>query len=227
MSESTVAARLAGIEEELAAACRRAGRDPGEVRLVAVSKRQPLERVQAAYDAGQRIFGENFVQALEGRHEAFPPDVEWHMIGHIQSNKARRAAELATLVHTLDSPKLARALSKATAGRSEPQGVLVQIRLGGEATKAGVEPPEAEALLETIRDLPGLSVRGLMVIPPPDDQAPRWFAELRKLRDRLAESTGLPLSELSMGMSSDYVEAVREGATLVRVGTAIFGPRDT
>ena len=171
MSESTVAARLAGIEEELAAACRRAGRDPGEVRLVAVSKRQPLERVQAAYDAGQRIFGENFVQALEGRHEAFPPDVEWHMIGHIQSNKARRAAELATLVHTLDSPKLARALSKATAGRSEPQGVLVQIRLGGEATKAGVDPAEAEALLETIRDLPGLSVR-LQLLHPPSGKRP-------------------------------------------------------
>jgi pyridoxal phosphate enzyme (YggS family) len=190
------------------------------VRLVAVSKKQPVERVEWAVHTGQRIFGENYLQALEERHARFP-DLEWHLIGPLQSNKAKRAAAIASMVHALDSEKTARILSEHSGSRR--LRVLVEVNTG-EASKAGL--PEAEVLpfLERIQSLPGVEVAGLMCIPPPAEGR-RHFSALRELRDRLRASTGLTLPELSMGMSDDFEDAILEGATLVRVGTRIFGQR--
>lgn len=220
--------RIAELEARIAGACARAGRARGEVTLIAVAKTQPDERVRAAYDAGLRDFGENYVQELE-RHvaalAALAEPASWHVIGHLQTNKAKKAAELATLVHTVDSPKLARALGQAAAARSSPLGVLIEVNLGGEASKSGSAPDAIEAVITEVRAHPRLEARGLMCIPPPDDAPRRWFAALRGHAERLRVSTGLALPELSMGMSADFEDAILEGATFVRVGTAIFGER--
>lgn len=223
-----IAERSAAIEARIASACQRAGRARTDVTLLAVAKTQPDERVVAAYEAGLHHFGENYVQELE-RHVAVlrgrDPRASWHLIGHLQTNKAKKAAELASLVHTVDSSKLARALGAATAGRATPLGVLVEVNIGGEASKSGVEPAAIEAVIGEIRAHSGLEARGLMCIPPPDDEPRRWFAALRTRAEALRASTGLALPELSMGMSADFEDAILEGATLVRVGTAIFGER--
>lgn len=206
----------------MADACARAGRDLREVRLVAVSKKQPLDRVRAAYDEGQRDFGENYLQELEERMRVFP-DARWHMIGHVQTNKAKKAV-LASMVHGVDSEKLARALSKAAVELGREVEVLIEVNVGGEDSKSGVAPAGAEALVLALGSAPSLKLRGLMCIPPPESPR-KYFAALRTLRDDLAKKTGQLLPELSMGMSGDYVEAILEGATIVRVGTAIFGER--
>jgi len=186
------------------------------VRLVAVSKSQPDALVIEAFQAGQKLFGENYVQELERHAALFPAgSVEWHVIGHLQTNKAKRAGELASLVHSVDSTKLARALMD--------RAVLIEVNIGVEEAKAGVAPDAVEALITSIRSIN--EVRGLMCIPPPDDEPRRWFAALRELRDRLRSATGLPLNDLSMGMSGDFEDAILEGATWVRVGTALFGER--
>lgn len=219
-----VAENLARVRDVIAEACARAGRRVDDVELVAVSKKQPVERVRAAYDAGQRHFGENYVQELELRVRELPADATWHMIGHVQTNKAKRAIA-ASVIHTIDSEKLARAIAKAVAEqRGGPKDVLVEVNTGGEEAKAGVAPEALEALLTTLAGLPALRVRGLMCIPPVDETRPH-FARLRALRDALAAKTGVALPELSMGMSGDYADAIEEGATIVRVGTAIFGER--
>lgn len=225
MSETTseVKARLAKVLAEIAVACAKAGRAAGEVRLIAVSKKQPLERVQAVYEAGHRELGENYVQELERRGTELPADAVLHLIGHVQTNKAKKAAELASMIHTLDSERLAQALSRAVPSGRELEA-LIEVRLGGEATKAGLEPAAVEPLISAIRDLAGLRVRGLMCIPP-SGAGRRHFAELRALAVGLRARTGLDLPHLSMGMSEDFAEAILEGATLVRVGTAIFGAR--
>jgi PLP dependent protein len=210
---------LARVKQEVAAACRAAGRDPGEVLLIAVSKLQPNERLLEAAAAGQRDFGENYVQELVAKR-ALLPSARWHAIGHVQRNKAKGAAE-ADVIHTVDSIRLAAALDKAATKRIE---VLIEIHLGGEETKSGTTEAELPALLESLRGSTHLTVVGLMCIPPPEDSR-RWFADLRELRDRAAARSGLPLPHLSMGMSADYPEAILEGATMVRVGTAIFGQR--
>lgn len=222
----SVAEQLEAVLAEIAAATAASGRAPGSVRLVAVSKQQPDERLIEAVAAGQRCFGENYVQELERHRALFPGQaLEWHVIGHLQTNKAKRAAELAAMVHSVDSPKLALALAKGAEGRATPLPVLVEVNLGDEATKSGVGPGEVAGLLEAILAEPRLEARGLMCIPPPDDAPRRHFAQLRTLRDRLALSLGVPLPELSMGMSADFGEAIAEGATLVRVGSRLFGPR--
>jgi PLP dependent protein len=193
-----------------------------------VAKTQPAERVEAAHRAGLRDFGENYVQELERHADALAgvaPPARWHVIGHLQTNKAKKAAERATLIHTVDSTRLARALGNATAGRPSPLGALVEVNLGGEASKSGVPPTEVEAVLTELRAHAGLEARGLMCIPPPHDDPRKWFGQLREHAVRLRASTGLALPELSMGMSADFEDAIAEGATLVRVGTAIFGER--
>jgi len=221
-----IAARLSEVRERIGVAAERAGREAGAVRLVLASKTQPAAAVAAAYDAGARDFGENYVQeAVAKRNElAEHRGIRWHLIGNLQSNKVRVAAATFELIHTLDRAALAEALHRC---REEPPfPVLIQVNIGGEASKAGVAPVAAEGLINHAREL--VAVRGLMTVPPLSFNAAvarRWFAELRELRDRLASATGLPLSDLSMGMSDDYEAAIAEGATMVRIGRAVFGPR--
>jgi pyridoxal phosphate enzyme (YggS family) len=223
-----VAQNLEEVRGAIADAARRAGRDPSAVRLVAVSKTVDLERIRAAMDAGQDLFGENYLQEARDKIAALGRRVGWHLVGHLQSNKAKGAVELFDLIHAVDRLKLAEALDAAAARLGKLQDVLIQVNQGGEATKSGVAPEAAPALLQEVARLPHLRVLGLMTMPPwlPDPEAVRpYFRALRELRDHLRGLTGLPLTELSMGMSGDFAVAVEEGATLVRVGTAIFGER--
>jgi len=224
-----IAQNLKAVRAAIAAACHRAGRDAGSVRLVAVSKTVDLPRLRAAIDAGQDLFGENYLQEARDKIAALGRQVSWHLVGSLQSNKARGAVELFDLIHAVDRLKLARALSDAAARQGKVQDVLIQVNQAGEATKSGVEPSAAPTLLQEIARLPHLRVLGLMTMPPwfPDPEVARpYFRALRILRDHLRGLTGLPLTELSMGMSGDFAVAVEEGATLVRVGTAIFGSRE-
>lgn len=218
----TVAERLASIRARVDRACREAGRSTDEVQLIAVSKRQPDERLEEAFAVGQRDFGENYVQELV-RKKALFPQARFHLIGHLQTNKAKKALD-ASLVHTVDSEKVARALARHLASEARLE-VLFEVNLAQEAQKAGLAPESVEVLLEALRDEPRLIPKGLMCIPPADDGR-RWFAALRGLAEDLRARTGLELPELSMGMSADFEAAILEGSTLVRVGTAIFGPRD-
>ncbi|MFN7989827.1 MAG: YggS family pyridoxal phosphate-dependent enzyme [Thermoanaerobaculia bacterium] len=213
-----IAANLAAIGARIDAAARRAGRDPASVTLVAVTKTKPLEDVLAAYEAGLRHFGENRVQEAEAKFPHLPADAVRHLIGPIQSNKANKAARLADVVHALDSADIARRLARAAANEGRRLAVYVEVNTGGEETKAGATPAGAPALVEAVRALPELDLRGLMAIPPPGDTRPHFVA-LRSL----AASLGLP--GLSMGMSDDFEAAIEEGATVVRVGTALFGRR--
>jgi PLP dependent protein len=221
-----IMARLDAVRERIAQACARAHRAAPPVCLVLASKTQPPEAIAAAYAAGARDFGENYVQEAIVKRAALAhlAGVRWHLIGHLQSNKARIAAENFDLVHTLDSVRIANALARAHP--DPPMPVLIEVKLGGEASKSGVSPGAAAALIESVRAM--VEVRGLMTIPPAVENpaaARRWFAELRELRERLAAQSGLALSELSMGMSEDYAVAIEEGATIVRVGRAVFGER--
>jgi pyridoxal phosphate enzyme (YggS family) len=226
LSEHEIAGRLDAVLERIARAARRANRDPKSVRLVLASKTQPPDALRAAFRAGARDFGENYVQEAIGKRDALSdlPGLRWHLIGHLQTNKARAAAELFDLIQTLDSARLADALARARP--SPPVRVLVEVNLGGEASKSGVAPQHAEGLINGARAK--VDIAGLMTIPPPaesPDRARPYFARLRELRDRLAASTGLALSELSMGMTDDFEAAIEEGATIVRVGRAVFGER--
>jgi pyridoxal phosphate enzyme (YggS family) len=222
-----VAKNLEEVRSRIAAAAIRAGRNPAMVKLVAVSKTVAAGRIKEAWDAGQQIFGENYLQEAKAKIAALGPGPAWHFIGHLQSNKAKAAVELFGLIHGVDSLKLARAVEKAAAQMDKVQEILTQVNQAGEASKSGVNPEAAADLLREIAALPRLKVKGLMTMPPfLDPEAVRpYFRALREFRDRL-EQLGLgPLPELSMGMSGDYEVAVEEGATLVRVGTAIFGRR--
>jgi PLP dependent protein len=224
-----IAQRLEEVRAAIAAAAHRARRDPGGVRLVAVSKTVDLERIRAAADAGQDLFGENYLQEARDKIAALGRPVSWHLVGSLQSNKAREAVALFDLIHAVDRLKLARALDAAAARLGKVQDVLIQVNQAGETTKSGVEPAAAPALLQEVAGMPHLRILGLMTMPPwfPDPEAARpYFQALRVLRDHLRGLTGLPLTELSMGMSGDFAVAVEEGATLVRVGTAIFGSRE-
>ncbi|MBF6567274.1 MAG: YggS family pyridoxal phosphate-dependent enzyme [Candidatus Binataceae bacterium] len=218
--------RLHRIRERIADAARRAHRDSASIRLVVASKTQTPDAILAAYGAGAREFGENYVQEAVSKRARLNDltDVQWHLIGHLQSNKARLAATAFTMIQSVDSESIARAL-----GRVRPaMPVLIEINSGGETTKTGVAPDQAERLVDTIRAV--VDVRGLMAIPPAGDNPETsrlQFAQLRELRDRLATATGLALSELSMGMTDDFEIAIEEGATIVRVGRAIFGERIT
>ncbi|HEV3110027.1 MAG TPA: YggS family pyridoxal phosphate-dependent enzyme [Candidatus Binataceae bacterium] len=226
MDANEIARRLGAVRDRIEAAARRAGCDPHSVRLVAASKMQPSAAIRAAYAAGARHFGENYVQeALSKQVELSDlDDVRWHLIGHLQTNKAKIAAGAFDLVQSLDSIRLADALAKARP--DPPPAVLVEVNLGGEASKTGVPPDEVEAMINAIRAK--VEVRGLMAIPPPasnPEHSRTYFVRLRGLRDRLAAATGFALSDLSMGMSDDFEIAIEEGATIVRVGRAIFGER--
>lgn len=227
-SESDVGQRLAAVRERVAGAARAAGRDPAGVRIIGVTKRQPPEAIRAGLAAGLADFGENFVQeALEKMDALGPSPARWHFIGALQSNKTAPVAERFDWVHSVDRLKLAERLSRQRPAGLPPLNVCVQVRIGDEDSKAGVLPAEAETLARQVAALPGLRLRGLMAVPPPESDAGRqraWCAELAALY-RSLQAAGLELDTLSMGMSDDLEAAVAEGATLVRIGTAIFGPR--
>jgi pyridoxal phosphate enzyme (YggS family) len=224
---SQIAQNLEEVRRRIKAAALRAGRDPGQVRLVAVSKTMPLELIREAVAAGQRLFGENYLQEARGKIEELGEAATWHFIGHLQSNKAKAVVNLFELIHGVDRLNLAEALDNAAASKGTLQKILLQVNLAGEATKSGASQEAAAELLRQIAQLPHLRVMGLMTMPPflePETVRP-YFRTLRELRDRLQEIGGNPLPELSMGMSGDFEVAIEEGATLVRVGTAIFGSR--
>jgi hypothetical protein len=220
--------RLGFLREKIAAAARGAGRDPAAIRLIGVAKSQPLSRVVAAVDGGLADIAENYLQeardhiaALQGRA------LTWHFIGALQSNKTRPVAELFDWVHTVDRLKIAERLAEQRPRERPPLAVCIQVRLGGEATKSGVDPRELPALAERIASLPRLALRGLMSLPPEETDTERqryWFRELRQLLREL-NGAGHRLDALSMGMSSDFESAIAEGATHVRIGTALFGER--
>lgn len=233
MSTATdIATNLAAVRSRIAAAATRAGRRPDEVALVAVSKTFGPEKVRAAHAAGQRDFGENKVQ--EGLQKiaatADTPGVRWHLIGHLQSNKARKAAESFACIHSVDSSDLLNRLDTAAAEQGATPEILIQVDLAREITKFGAAEAEVETLARAALAARAVRLTGLMLVPPwsedPEQTRP-WFVRLRQLRDRL-EASGLPaasLRHLSMGMSHDFEAAIEEGATMVRVGTAIFGAR--
>lgn len=212
----------------IAAAAAAAGRDPHAIRLIGVSKLQPVAAISEALDAGLEDVGENFVQEALQKMEALPDrTATWHFIGTLQSNKARHVAGHFDWVHSVDRLKVARRLSDQCRDRTRPLNVCIQVRLGDEPTKAGVLEEDLGALATAVSTLPGLSLRGLMCVPPPETDPQRqraWFRRLRELRDELA-TQGLSLDTLSMGMSADLEAAVAEGATHLRIGTALFGAR--
>jgi hypothetical protein len=228
---ANIGENIARLEERITAACRRGGRRREDVRLVAVSKTHPPELIRAAFAAGLREFGENRVQEAKAKRPALDDlGATWHLIGHLQSNKARLARELFDWVHSVDSLHLAEKLAQAAAPNGTRLPVLVEVNLGEETSKAGVRAGEVAALAEQIAPLAALDLRGLMVIPPfredPEEVRP-FFRQLRDLA-RDIEARNLPnvsMRELSMGMSHDFEVAIEEGATIVRVGTAIFGER--
>jgi|UniRef100_A0A7C3SKS8 pyridoxal phosphate enzyme (YggS family) len=226
----SIAENLAAVKKRLEAAAHRVGREPEDVRLVAVSKSVPVELLKEAVAAGQRIFGENYLQEARPKIAALGAGLSWHFVGHLQTKKAKAVVELFDLIHSVDRLKLAQALEQAAAALNKVQDILLQVNLAGEETKSGASPGEVAGLLEEISKLQHLRVLGLMTMPPwfPDPEQVRpYFRALRELRDRLQDLRLVdnPLSELSMGMSHDFETAVEEGATLVRVGTAIFGKR--
>lgn len=230
-AHQTIAENLALVRSRIHAAAHRAGRDPAAITLIAVSKTFSPAHVRAAWDAGQRDFGENKVQETEGKASATADlPVRWHLIGHLQSNKARKAAGMFGMIHTVDSLDLLRRLDAAAADQGTRPDVLIQADFAGEATKHGVPEDQIEALARSAIGARAVQLRGLMLLPPwneNQEETRPWFARLRAVRDRLV-SDGIPgfsLEHLSMGMSHDFEAAVEEGATMVRVGTAIFGTR--
>jgi hypothetical protein len=230
----SIAANISSIRERIAAAAHRAGRNAADVALMAVSKTQPPERIREAYDAGQRLFGENRVQDFAGKANALRDlqVVEWHMIGHLQTNKAAKTAELFHAVDSVDSLRLAEKLNAAAHTLGKKLRVLIEINVGGEAAKSGAAPGTLalEELLIAAPRLEELAFRGLMTVPPftEDPQGARpYFRKLLEFRDAIAarKLPAIAMDQLSMGMSHDFEVAIEEGSTCVRVGTAIFGER--
>lgn len=227
---ATIANNLQLVRSRINAACSRLGRSTDSIRLLAVSKTFPAEAVREAFDAGQRCFGENYVQEAIDKIQALDPlrgEIEWHLIGPLQSNKTRVVAEHFDWVQTVDRLKIAQRLSEQRPDHLPPLQVLVQVNTSGEDTKSGVDPTEALTLAQQVAALPRLTLRGVMALPAPtpDPQAQAAaLAQVRVVFDQL-KAAGLPIDTLSMGMSGDLEAAVEQGSTMVRVGTAIFGHR--
>jgi pyridoxal phosphate enzyme (YggS family) len=219
---TTIVENLQAVRARIAAAARAAGRDAGAVTLLAVSKTHDVARIREAADAGQRAFGENYVQEALAKIDALPA-LEWHLIGPLQSNKTRLAAERFAWVHTLEREKIARRLSEQRPQSLPPLNVLVQVNISGEASKSGVAAQEVVSLSREIAKLPRLRLRGVMAVPAPGAQR-ETFRSVKAIFDAM-KAAGLDVDTLSMGMSDDMETAIAEGATLVRIGTAIFGAR--
>ena len=227
-----VAANYRRILERIRQAAKTAERDPGVVKILGAAKAQDIDSIEAAIASGVSLIGENYVQEAKFKRKSVARDAEWHLIGHLQRNKAKAAVELFQVIESLDNLELARELDKAGRDQKITVRALIEVNLGGEQTKSGVAKDKVVNFLQTIAELPNLKIEGLMTIPPfreDCEQVRPYFRELRQLRDEL-HSLKLPnadLRELSMGMTHDYPIAVEEGATIVRIGTALFGPRRT
>ena len=231
MHPISIAENLETIRNHITQTAKKCGRNPDEIDMVAVSKRFPTEAIKEAFIAGQRIFGENYIQEIQEKHDDLPPETNIHFIGHLQSNKAKIAAQLCDMIETVDRIKLAKELNKYLLQINKTLDILVQVNIGLDKNKSGITADETEKLLLGIAELQMLRPKGLMTIPPvtvnPEDARP-FFRNLRKLGDILKgkklffDNNSI---ELSMGMSNDYEIAIEEGATLVRIGTAIFGRR--
>jgi len=219
------------VQERIAAACRRCGRRPGDVKLLAISKTFPPESIRAAYEVGLRDFGENRVQEAKAKRPALEDlSITWHLVGHLQTNKAKAARELFQWVDTVDSFRLAQKLEQAAVPGGGRLPLLLEVNMGGEESKAGVGESETAQLAEQISQLATLEIRGLMVIPPyfaDPEQVRPYFRRLRELAQEIdaRNIVNVSMRELSMGMSHDFEVAIEEGATIIRVGTAIFGQR--
>ena len=226
---NTIADNLCRVRTIIEDACERAGRNPDEVRLIAVSKTMEAETVRQAFDAGQRLFGENREQELSAKADALPPEARWHFIGHLQRNKVRPVLARAHCIHSVDRMSLLQRIDRVAGEMDIRVPVLIQVNVSGEESKFGLPPEQAEAVVEKAVELSNVRCDGLMTMAPfgaASAELHRVFAALRNLRDRLGNRLQNPLPELSMGMSADYSEAIEEGATLVRVGSAIFGRRE-
>ncbi len=222
---------LETVKERIQNACRRAGRNPDEVTLIAVSKTKPVEMLQEAYEAGVREFGENKPQELRDKYPCLPQDIHWHMIGHLQRNKIKYLIDKVCLIHSVDSLRLAEAIDEEAGKRGLRVSVLAEVNMAGEESKFGVTPQEAPSFVEALSRFPHLRVEGLMTIAPftehPEENRP-YFRNLKKLSvDIQAKNIdNVCMRHLSVGMTGDFEVAVEEGATMVRVGTGIFGARD-
>ncbi|MGE5385291.1 MAG: YggS family pyridoxal phosphate-dependent enzyme [Betaproteobacteria bacterium] len=224
---TTVASRVAATQQRLAEAARSAGRNPSSIQLLAISKTQPADVIQAAYDAGLRAFGENYLQEAVEKQPLLPADIEWHCTGPVQSNKSKLVAEHFDWCHTVDSLKLAERLNNQRPETLPPLNVCIQLHIGGEESKSGIAADEVPAVAAAIAKLPRLRLRGVMTIPPASEdpvEQRRWFAEARAVYEQL--KAGYPaVDTLSMGMSGDMDAAIAEGSTMIRIGSALFGPR--
>lgn len=222
---------LASVEQRITEACRRAGRSRSEVTLVAVSKTMPAGRLAEAYEEGVRDFGENKPQEIRDKYPQLPEDIRWHMIGHLQRNKIKYIIDKVCMIHSLDSVRLAEAVSAEAQKHDIVMPVLVEVNVAGESTKSGIRPEEAEAFIREISVLPNIHVEGLMTIAPytenPEENRP-IFQKLYKLCVDIRQKNldNVSMCNLSMGMTGDYEVAIEEGATMVRIGTGIFGARD-
>jgi len=224
-----VAQRLQAVQERIAAACERSGRSPEDVTLVVVTKQRSVQELREVLDAGALNIGENYVQEAMAKHAEIGAGPTWHFIGHLQRNKAAHAVRVSDWIHSVDSVRLGREISKRAVAVGKDQQALLEVNMSGEAAKWGVAPHDAEQVLATVRELPGLRLRGLMAMTPLVDDPELGrpvFRGTRELAQRLADR-GLFEDEpqLSMGMTNDFEVAVEEGATMVRIGTAVFGPR--
>jgi hypothetical protein len=223
-----IAASLEQVLSRIAAAAEKAGRRADEVQLIAVSKKQDAEKVRAAFDGGQAIFGESRVQEARAKIPLLPSALRWHFIGHLQKNKVRHALPLFELFHSIDTLALAQDVERIAAEEGVRPRVLLEVNVAGEGSKIGFAPGKLREQMEELLSLGRLNIEGLMTIPPLAPEAEdsrRYFVALRELRDALEDNFDVKLPELSMGMSNDYEVAIEEGATFVRVGTAIFGSR--
>jgi len=221
-----IAKHLAELHDRIAVACAAAGRRTGEVELLAVSKTFPAEAVQEAYDAGHRHFGESRQQEAAPKIQVLPADIHWHFIGALQRNKARKVLGEFVVIHSVDSLRLAEHLDRIAGEEGKRPQIYLEVNVAGEESKGGFSPAELLEAAEVLPTLGNLEIKGLMSIPPDDSEnARRWFSATRELRDRLQDATGFSLPGLSMGMSGDFEQAILEGSTIVRVGSAIFGHR--
>lgn len=227
--DGSVAGRIEAVKRRIESACDKAGRDPASVLLLAVTKGVYPDRIEEAAAAGLRCFGESKVQEARQKIPMCSGSLEWHMIGHLQSNKARDAARMFSTVHSVDSRGILDAVSRSCAQAGRTLRIFVEVNLAGEGSKFGLPPGDVAGLVAAAAGLPRIEVAGLMTIPPatedPQDARP-FFRQLRELRDRVSAETGVALPGLSMGMSHDFEVAIGEGATVVRIGTGIFGPRE-
>ena len=222
---------LREVQKKIKEACSRSGRSAADVTLCAVSKTKPEEDILTLYDAGQRDFGENYIQELRKKHDDLPKDIRWHMIGHLQRNKVKYIAEYIHMIHSVDSLELAQTIEKEAAKHDRIIPILIEVNIAGEDTKFGLAPSECIPFIESIKNFEHLRIRGLMTIAPytEDPESNRqYFRGLKELLNKANEMklTKEPMDTLSMGMTGDYEVAIEEGATLVRVGTGIFGERN-